>query len=92
MLRDPSGNSVTPDDSLQETAASVSLQLLDPEADSPALSVSLSYSEYDQALIGQYVPENPGVYYLQLTIGEDSAAGSLSAISLRPVLSSHIAS
>lgn len=77
-LRDPSGNVVTPDNSSQEAAATASLQLLDPEADSQALSVSLTYSADDQALIGQYTAALPGVYYLQLTSGEDSAAGIFS--------------
>lgn len=80
-LRDSSGNIVTMGDPSQEAAASASLQLLDPEADSPLLIVSLSYSEDDQALIGQYLPANLGVYDLQLTIGDDSAAGRSRIIS-----------
>ena len=79
-LKDSSGNTILPDGYSQEVGPSASLQLLEPDADSQPLLVNLVFSEDDQALIGQYTPESAGVYELQLTLGEDTAAGLIPPI------------
>lgn len=59
-LRDGVGNAVTQQEQYSALALSASMQLVSDPATS--VPVTLAFSEQDQALIGSYMPVQPGVY------------------------------
>lgn len=82
VLKDQSGNTIPPDDAAYGANTEAMMQLLDPEAESVVLPVSLAFSPDDQALVGEYTPSVIGTYLLQLSIGQTNASGRVNSASL----------
>ena len=69
-LRDGVGNAVTQQEQYNALALSASMQLVSDPATS--VPVALAFSKQDQALIGSYMPVQPGVYSMvrpQMCVG-----------------------